>query len=421
MSTIADRMPVIDTDSHVSEPPDLWTSRLPRRWADLAPRIVHTDKWYGDLWVVGDRPLVPAWATAPVGWKEHWPSYPRVQSEVDPAAYDPVSRAQRLDEFGIHAQVLYPNIVGFNLRTILAVGERDFHLACIRAQNDFFGDFAAAAPGRFIPTIAVPFFDLDESIREIERCAGLGHKGILFANAPEKAGFPPLRDAHWHPLLRTAEEAQLSVNFHIGFGEFEPTTARGTDQGASDEQRRAASLVSNTDRSDFVKASVLAIQSNAEAIVELIVSGLCHRYPTLSFVSVESGFGYVPYLLEALDWQWLNGGAEVAYPDRLKPSDYFRRQIYTSFWFERESLSRLVDLYPDNVMFETDFPHPTCLAPGPASHTDSARRVIDANLADLPDATLRKLLYETAARVYHLDAELLSVPVEPSVETQSDP
>jgi predicted TIM-barrel fold metal-dependent hydrolase len=54
-------------------------------------------------------------------------------------------------------------------------------------------------------------------------------------------------------------------------------------------------------------------------------------------------------------------------------------------------------------MFETDFPHPTCLAPGPASYTDSAKVVIEQGLSDLPEELLKKILRDNAARVYRLD------------------
>ena len=50
----------------------------------------------------------------------------------------------------------------------------------------------------------------------------------------------------------------------------------------------------------------------------------------------------------------------------LLPSEYFRRQIYGCFWYERETITTPALLaYPDNMMFETDFPHPTCQHPGP--------------------------------------------------------
>jgi predicted TIM-barrel fold metal-dependent hydrolase len=406
MSLIADRIPVIDADSHVSEPPDLWTARMSKRWVELTPHIVASDLPSGDLWVIGDHVLGPAWGMAPAGWRHSFPSHPRVIEEVDPAAWEPVARASRLDDFGIRAQVLYPNILGAHLRTVMEVGDRDFQLACFRAYNDFLTDFAAAAPGRFVPIMALPLFDVDESVREIERCAEQGHKGILFANGPENAGLPRLREPHWDPVFRAAQDAGLSINFHIGFAVSAPRTARPDDQ-RGDEQKLWDAFGSGADFSAFVPDSVklttMGFLSNAQAIAELILSGLCERYPSLNFVSVESGYGYVPYLIEALDWQWINYDGERLVPDRLRPSEYFRRQIYTTFWFEREVLTRQIDLYPDNVMFETDFPHPTCIAPGPASKSDSARNLIERHLGGLGDDLLRKILYENANRVYRID------------------
>ncbi len=52
----------------------------------------------------------------------------------------------------------------------------------------------------------------------------------------------------------------------------------------------------------------------AEGIAEVVLSGVCDRYPGLNFVSVESGFGWLPYFAETLDWQWINFGAAEAYP-----------------------------------------------------------------------------------------------------------
>ena len=47
-------------------------------------------------------------------------------------------------------------------------------------------------------------------------------------------------------------------------------------------------------------------------------------------------------------------------------------------------------------MFETDFPHPTCLYPGP-------RKKIEEALAPLPESDQRKLFYGNAARVYGIE------------------
>ena len=40
MSLTVHGIPVIDIDSHYTEPPDLWTSRAPAKYKDAVPHIV---------------------------------------------------------------------------------------------------------------------------------------------------------------------------------------------------------------------------------------------------------------------------------------------------------------------------------------------------------------------------------------------
>ena len=88
----------------------------------------------------------------------------------------------------------------------------------------------------------------------------------------------------------------------------------------------------------------------------------------------------------------------------LMPSEYFRRQIYACFWFESESLVRTIDQIPDNVCWETDYPHPTCMHLSPHnSLAERPRDYVDRVMGHLPDETLGKILHSTAARLYGLD------------------
>ena len=304
--------------------------------------------------------------------------------------------AARLDEYGIQAQVLYPNLLAFNLFEFFEVGDEQFRLACVQAYNDYLTEFSAEAPGRFVPISVLPFWDVEETVREIERCHDAGHGGLLFANSPEMINLPPFRDSHWDPVYATAQERHMSLNFHIGFGGFDSTMGVSTFPSRARRATTEGAEELGQFRADLSKVTTLGLISNARAIVEVLVSGICDRFPTLNFVSVESGFGYVPYLIHALDWQWLNNGAQEAYPNRLMPSEYFKRQVYATFWFEGPTVTRLIDLFADNVMFESDFPHPTSLSPGPVSHTDSPDKVIEANLADVPEDILTKILNTNA-------------------------
>jgi predicted TIM-barrel fold metal-dependent hydrolase len=80
----------------------------------------------------------------------------------------------------------------------------------------------------------------------------------------------------------------------------------------------------------------------------------------------------------------------------MKPSEYFRRQIYACFWFERNDMVHMIDkVGEDNVMFETDFPHPTCLYPDPAKYIGDA-------FSKLPEKTRAKVLGGNAAKLYNI-------------------
>ena len=97
------------------------------------------------------------------------------------------------------------------------------------------------------------------------------------------------------------------------------------------------------------------------------------RFPELKFVSVESGIGWIPFVLEAVDHSYLEGRKDRTSEWELLPSEYFARQVYACYWFETVAPRRLLDEIPvDNILFETDFPHPTCLY-GERAGEDRAR------------------------------------------------
>ena len=80
----------------------------------------------------------------------------------------------------------------------------------------------------------------------------------------------------------------------------------------------------------------------------------------------------------------------------LKPSEYFRRQVFACFWFETTAPQKLIeDVGVDNVLFETDFPHPTCLYPNNREHLSHV-------LAEIDEGVRRKVLQDNAAALYKI-------------------
>ena len=383
-----DKIEIIDADSHVIEPADLWTSRAPSRLRDLVPFV---DVKPGSSsrtprWRIGDRWLSPVGAHNYAGWPHYPPNLPSTLADGDRAGWDPNLRLERMDEYGIHAQVLYPNIIGMYTEAFIAAGP-EVSLVCTEAYNDYLIEFASVDMLRLIPIAMIPFWDVHHAVREIDRCAERGHKGLLFPNQLERVGLPHFTDRHWDPVYAAAQANGLSINFHVGFG-LEELEHSPAERKESYDPRWTAR-----------RNAVAMMVSNGVALSHLLTSDLCDRFPKLWFVSVESGMGYVPYLIDSLDWHWRGHGAHLRY--ELLPSEYFRRQCAGTFWFETSTLD-LLDLYPDNFMFETDFPHPTSLSPGPASPAEIPIEHIRKHLARTDESVLRKVLNGNAVRIYRL-------------------
>jgi predicted TIM-barrel fold metal-dependent hydrolase len=377
---------VIDVDTHITEPPDVWTSRLAKKFQDRAPRMVRDPKTGWDVWKIGDGTApVTVGHTAVAGWKEPFPAAPRTYSETPPASHDAKARLEYMDSVGIWAMALYPNVGGFGNESFLKLGDDELMLDCVRAYNDFQLDWIAPDPRRFLPICATPFWDPNASAREIERCAERGHRGVLFTGEPQKFGQPPLADRHWDPLWAAAQAAGLPISFHIGSGslteEFTP-------------ERIAAYGIPAVN----AKTTVGLFLENGKQLVDLLLSGVLPRYPKLDFVSVESGIGFIPFILEAADYAFDYSQVRRDRPYfTLKPSEYFARQVYGCFFFEEYAPQRLLDLIgEDRVLFETDYPHPVCLY-------GNVREKIAAGLAGQPAHVQRKLLFENAARLYRVE------------------
>jgi predicted TIM-barrel fold metal-dependent hydrolase len=108
--------------------------------------------------------------------------------------------------------------------------------------------------------------------------------------------------------------------------------------------------------------------------------------------------GWVPFVLETMDYEiWENAPEQAKELERM-PSEYFKHHWYATFWFEQAGghLQHLIDqIGEDNVLFETDFPHPTCMYPDPLG-------TVEDKMSSLRPSTRRKVLGDNAAALYRV-------------------
>ncbi len=153
---------------------------------------------------------------------------------------------------------------------------------------------------------------------------------------------------------------------------------------------------SQDDDTKLAIGGTLLFIGNARVVTNVILSGMLDRYPTLQMVSVESGVGWIPFILETLDYEMTeNAPKQLAHMSML-PSEYFKRNLFATFWFEKNNVPALIEAVgEDSVLFETDFPYPTCLYPKPLD-------TVADKMAWLSPQVQRKILGENAAKLYRL-------------------
>jgi predicted TIM-barrel fold metal-dependent hydrolase len=381
---------LVDSDSHYSEPWDLWSSRAPKKYQDVVPQV-RPDANGNMCWWLGDTRMFKAGGASYVNKAGQKTRMDNIDltiglnwEEIHEASYDAKSRLDILDKMGIWAQIVYPNAMGFAAYALINGLDRDSGLAIVSIYNDAIAEWQAEGEDRLYPMAVIPFWDIDASVKEIERIHAMGLRGITMAGNPHLGGLPDLGQPEWEPLYEIMSHYKMPINIHVG--STSSTSGRDHDIAWPSQEKRAIKPVN----------SVQMELNNARFVSNLVVSDIPLKYPDLKWVSVESGIGWIPYVLERIDYEFredLPGMEPQTKPTAL---EMFRKAVYGTFWFENAGPNLLLDyLGADNIMWETDFPHPTCLYPSPVERSAEA-------LKDVPKDSLRKIMQDNAVKLYNL-------------------
>jgi predicted TIM-barrel fold metal-dependent hydrolase len=380
---------VVDADTHLTEVHDLWTSRAP---AALKDRMPHVEQVDGEAtWVVEGNVMGRAGAGGVVDkdnnkGRSFEALYEWEIDRIHQGAYDPVARLEMMDEAGVDAQVVFPNTVGLGGQGLSqAVLDPELRLLCIEMYNDSNAEMQEASRNRLLPMAVLPAWDIDACVREAQRCAAMDMRGVNITSDPQDQDAPDLANRAWDPLWEACATLSLPLHFHIGGSLTVMTFFDNYAWPSHDDDTQLA-----------IQGSMLFI-GNSRVIVNIICSGMLERHPELKVVSVESGAGWVPFTLEALDYEMTENAPRLRNETlSMSPSEYFKRQIYATMWFERTDLPSLVRAVgEDNILFETDFPHPTCLYPDPLTSAQE-------NMRELTAEQRSKILGGNAAKLYRL-------------------
>ncbi len=370
---LPDDVQVVSVDDHVIEHQAVWSDRLPARYRDLGPRIVELDGGM-QAWSFEGR-ISPTIGLNAVAGKEpkDFGVDPVRFDEMLPGCYDVRARLEDMDLDGVQVQMCFPSFPGFAGSTFLAAEDKELAIACVSAWNDFILDeWCAAAPDRFIPMMMVPFWDVAASVAEVERTAARGAKAITFTEAPHRLGLPSYHSDHWDPFFAAVQEADMPLCLHFGTG--------GAPEVAPD--------------ANFAVAIALFGMNSQFTTVDLLLSPVFHHFPRLKVALSEGGIGWMPYVMERVDYTWERHRWYTGVNPDVRPSDLFHRNIFGCFIADDAGIAVRNLIGVDNIMFEGDYPHSD-------SNFPASRKKLADSLFDVPDEEARKIAEDNARRVFN--------------------
>ena len=368
---------VVDCDSHIMEPADLWQTYLEPQFRDRAIRIERREGV--EHLIIGEESVLAGMLAGLGGaHRDRGDLFTPGRSYADgcePASYDPAARTKMLDAWGVDVGVLFPTI------GILPFPTEDVALASAycRAYNRWQMDFHAGAPGRVAPIATVNWRDVEGAAKELETCIKAGFKGLFVP--PEVIDGRRPGEAHFDPIWRLCEDAGIPGCLHVivrfsgaigAFGswhETRPGTVFSFGMGATGQ----------------------LIPAMAAMVTDLVFE----RFPRLKMVSVEAGCGYAAYLMDRLDEKHDILRALLPQPMPLKPSDYIRRNCWFVAEPEERTIGAMLDLVgEDKILWGSDYPH--------IDSTLEAPNLIRQSLASLSPARQAAVLGENARVLFGL-------------------
>ncbi len=377
---------IVDCDTHFTEPADLWTANAPEGMKDKMPHVERIDG--ADQWYVGDRffgslggNVIRKDRNKLLGRLAF-----RTYDEIDPGSYEIAPRLKAMDDMGVWAQICFQNGGVTQAGSLVALNDEPLAIAITEIFNDACIDRMTESGGRINGMGTLPYWDKDIMNKEMRRIADMGIKGIVLPDRPERLsegyiGTDGKISPFWEEVFDICNSQGISLNYHLN-ASLDADSAIWDNLGFDQKLPMHAGLH---------HIGCCATMAN------FMVSGLLDKYEDLKIGLIESGMGWVPFWLEAMEHQLSEFRTFQNRGLKRRPKEYFAKNFWVSFWFEDYAPRHMLEeIGYDRVMFETDYPHPTSLYPGVQD------KLVEV-LGDHPYEVRKQVLESNAKTLYNLD------------------
>jgi predicted TIM-barrel fold metal-dependent hydrolase len=384
-----EEMILISVDDHVIEPAEMFVHHVPSKYLDSAPRVVRKEDG-SDVWIY-EGIEVPNLALNAVAGRppEEYGFEPTAYEEIRQGCYDSSARIRDMDANGVLASMNFPSMAGFCGQLFGRARDKDMALVMLRAYNDWHIDeWAGSHPGRFIPLALPGLWDPQVAADEVRRVAQNGCHAVTFSENPAKLGFPSFHSEYWDPFWRACCDEAVVVTLHIG---------------------SSSTLALPSPDSPIDTVLTLGAMNVQMTTADLIWSRVIRDFPELRFSLSEGGIGWIPYMLERLDYVYRHHkawtGADLG---GQLPSEVFRERFNTCFIDDRVGVLLRDEIGLDTITWECDYPHSDSTWP-------HSPEVLYEYLGELDDDEINKITHRNAMRHYHFDPFLQRSPDECTV------
>ena len=387
-----DKLFMVSADCHANEPAGYLADCIEPEYLDRIPRLERRDDGSEYMISEGNRPQLvqrgPSTGTVQARQSFERPEHDRLAPERmddEDRLRNSTGRTigQRLadqEADGVDVELVFPN------KGLLCWATPDpvFAAAMCRAWNrwayDWFGGAGGWNEGRTRPLACIATGRPDLAVDEATWAAEHGFVGLCLGNTPTYGpkvwGALEYNDPRFEPFWSVVEESGLPITFHVSTGR--DPRAVGGNGGA------------------IINYVCHSMETTIEPLVQLISSGVFERHPGLRAGLVESGIGFVPWLLETMDYAFRahHFWVRPVIPDL--PSEYFRRHCFATFQEDHAGV-QMAEPHDvvDNLMWANDYPHHE----GSWPHSAAS---IERQMSGLSDESRAKILGLNAARVFRL-------------------
>ena len=373
---------IVDCDTHFTEPKDLWTANAPAGMKDKMPHVKRIDD--SDQWFVGDRHFGSLGGNVIAKNRNKLLGRLafRTYDEIDPGSYEVQARLKAMDDMGVWAQICFQNGGVTQAGSLVALNDEPLAIAITQIFNDACINRAKESNDRINCMGTLPYWDKDIMNKEMRRMADMGIRGVVLPDRPERLssgyiGSDGKVSPFWEEVFDICTSTGISINFHLNSG-LDADSAIWDNLGF-DQRLPIHAMLHHI--------GVCATMSN------FMVSGILDKYEDLKIGLIESGMGWVPFVLESMEHQLDEFRTFENRGLKRRPKEYFAKNFWVSFWFEDYAPRHMLEeIGIDRVMFETDYPHPTSLYPGVQDKLvevmggydyEIRKRVLERNAAEL--------------------------------------